>query len=561
MKLNIVIFGTLLFILTSCQDFLEKYPLDAPTSATFCKTENELSYALTGAYNSLNYNPGTYAQGELYWDAATDLVFSRGGYAISDAINLGIATPTEGVFSGAWSQFYMTIQRCNFILDNIVTARKTLDATFCDRIEGQARFLRAWNYNYLTQLYGDVPLVVTSMLTLDQSNVARSVKADVVKQIMVDLDFAISKLPTAWTGNDIGRITMGAALALKARVALYNGQYDVAATSAKTVMDLKVYQLSSDYGALFQQAGKNSKESIFQMNFNIITNKNMSAVVMGTRYGQGWSIICPTQYLVDSYLCTDGKNISESPLFDPANPYENRDPRLKASILVPGSWFGGVKYETNPDSLTTMKNVNGIDSPNGNLVKITNQEVTNAYASFTGYLFRKNYDETAFNSPSNGSDMPLMLIRYAEILLTYAEAKIELNQIDQSVYDAINLIRRRVQMPDVPSGITQDQFRQVLRWERKIVFAGEGLRLFDIRRWKIAENVLEGPLPGRKNKAYWFNQGIPTFNQYGHPIYVNQTTIFKTITPRHFDVTKCYLWAIPQKEIDINKNMTQNQGY
>ncbi|NWJ51436.1 MAG: RagB/SusD family nutrient uptake outer membrane protein [Bacteroidetes bacterium] len=554
MKINKIIFIALMVILASCQNLLEKYPLDAPSSATFPKSKDELTYAINGVYNSLNYNPGSYAQAELYWDAASDLVYSRGGYAISDDIVLGSSTPNTGMYSGAWTKYYQSIQRSNFILSNMDAARKTIDAAYCDRIEGEAKFLRAWNYMYLTELFGDVPLI-TTMQTLADTKVVRTPKADVVTLMLNDLDFAASKLPKSYSGADLGRVTQGAALALKARVALYNKKYDIAATAATSVMGLGVYALGTNYGDQFQLAGATSAESIFQLNYSLTVTKNMSQIIFNSRYGQGWSILCPSQWLVDSYLCTDGKPIDQSPLYNQARPYENRDPRLKMTILVPGTWFGGVLFETHPDSLTTFKNTGGV------LSRIGNQEVTNAYATFTGYLFRKNCDESVFSNPNNGSIMPLKLIRYAEVLLTYVEAKIELNQIDQSVYDAINLIRRRVKMPDVPTGMTQDQFRQVLRQERKIEMAGEGLRLFDIRRWKIAQYVLEGNLPGRKNKAYWYNPGVPTINQYGHPVYSNQATVFKTIQARHFDTTKDYLWAVPQKERDINKNMTQNPGY
>jgi len=136
-----------------------------------------------------------------------------------------------------------------------------------------------------------------------------------------------------------------------------------------------------------------------------------------------------------------------------------------------------------------------------------------------------------------------------------------LNQIDQSVLDAINQVRARVQMPGVDSGLSQAEMRKIIRNERKVELAGEGWRTFDIRRWKIAEHVLKGNLPGRKYKDYWWNPGVPTINEYGHPVYANQDQVFKVIQVRSFNPSRDYLWPIPQKEMDINSELEQNPGY
>ncbi len=554
MKTKSIILGILMVVLVACDDYLEKFPLDAPSSSSFPKTKDELIIAVNGAYNALHYQPSSFMQAEIYFEAATDLAFSRGGFAISDDIVLGISTPNTGVYSNSWNNYYRGIQRCNFILDNMAAARQTIDAAICDRVEAEAKFLRAWNYMYLTELFGDVPFV-TNMLKLEDSELPKSSKAEIVNTLLSDLDFCASKLPVTHPAADNGRITKGASLSLKAIIALYNKKYDVAATAAKAVMDLGVYSLESNYGNLFQIAGNNSKESIFQLNYHLDVTKNFNQVILNSRAGQGWSVLVPSQWLVDSYLCTDGKPINESPLYNQAKPFENRDPRLRMSLIVPGDWFGGIKFETHPDSVQTFR------MTGSTYTRIGNQEVTNPFATFSGYLWRKNCDETQFTAPYNGGTMPFKLIRYAEILLVYAEAKMELNQIDQSAIDAFNLVRRRVQMPDLIAGITQTEFRRLLRLERKVELAGEGKRLFDIRRWRIADKVLNGNMAGRKNKAYWYNPGLPSFNEAGHPVYTNQSEVFKTIQARKFDVSKDWLWAIPQKDIDINKNLTQNTGY
>jgi hypothetical protein len=429
------------------------------------------------------------------------------------------------------------------------SAREQIDAATCDLVEAQAKFLRAWNYMYLTEFYGDVPLVTTS-LSLEEAQTPRTPKSQIADLMMQDLDFAAANLPMSYASADKGRATKGAALALKARVALYNNKFTEAAAAAQQVMGLG-YKLHANYGELFQLAGSNSEEIIFQLSYHLDVRKNTDAVIMNSRKGSGWSVSVPTQWLVDSYLCTDGKTIDQSPLYDEANPFENRDPRLKQSIIVPQTWFANYLFETHPDSTATTYNG----------TRVTNLEVTNPYATFTGYLWRKNNDETQFTAPYNGSAMPFKLLRYAEVLLIYAEAKIELNQIDQSVLDAINQVRGRVQMPEVEAGLSQAEMRKIIRNERKVELANEGWRMFDIRRWKIAEHVLKGNLPGRKNKDFWWNPGVPTINEYGHPVYAKQDQVFKVIQVRSFNPSRDYLWPIPQKEMDINSELNQNPGY
>ena len=541
--------------LMSCEDYLGKFPLDAPSSATFPGSEEELIIAVNGAYNGLHYNKWNwgYTTNELFFRDATDISFNRGGAHGIGADVMGSSTSTTSLYSTAWKFYYGTIQRTNFIIGNMEKARETIDATVCDNAEAQVKFIRAWCYMYLTELYGDVPLI-TSTITLEEAKTPRTPKSEVVDLMLSDLDYSISVLPEEYSSEENGRITKGAALALKARIALFNGMFSDAASAAKSVMDMDgIYELYPNYNDLFQNEGRDNKEAIFKLSFHLDVMKNRNSVIMNSRKGQGWSFSVPTRWLVDSYLCTDGLPIDQSPLYDPANPYENRDPRLAGSLYAPGSWIRQYRFETHPDSTTTIYKG----------ARVNNLEVTNPYATFTGFLWKKNNDERCFDeiSPYVGTDMPFSLIRLAEVMLIYAEAKIELNQIDQSVYDAVNKIRARAGMPDVTPGLSQDEFRKVLRNERKIELAGEGLRLFDIRRWKIAEHVMSGKLPGRKIKERWFNPGVPTINEYGHPVYANQDDIFKVIQVRAFDASKNYLWPIPQKEMDVNDQLVQNPGY
>lgn len=556
MKLYIKIFLVMCVGFTSCNDdYLERFPLDSPSSATFPTSDDELVFAVNGAYQGLYFDDmasSWHFQTNLVWEYYTDIASGRGDAYSWGQLNNSV-TPESDAFVQSWTHYYANIQRCNFIIGNSERAKENIDEALVDRAEAEARFIRALNYTYLTELFGDVPLVTTTQ-SLDEAKLPRTAKTIVVDQIIEDLDFAALNLPDAYQGGDIGRATEGAALALKARVALYNEKFDVAISAAKDVIKLGEYGLFPNYEDLFQIEGVNNNESIFQLNYHLDVNANRANVYLNSRNAVGWSISCPTQWLVDSYLCTDGKPIDQSPLFDPAKPFENRDPRLKQSLLVPGVWHGKYLFETHPDSVETWKNEDGV------LSRVKNLESTNPYATYTGYLWHKLSDQTIDVDRYTGGEMPLKLIRYAEVLLTLAEAKVEQNQIDADFFDAMNAIRSRAGMPDVEAGLSQDKYRKIVRNERKIELAGEGFRLFDIRRWKIAEHVLNGKLPGRKYKETWFT-GVPVINEYGHPVYANQEEIFKTIAVRMFDASKAYLWPIPQKEIDVNDQLVQNPNW
>lgn len=544
---------TAVFVQFSCEGYLDKYPLDSPSSTNFPQSKMELEMALNGAYQSLYKKVGGQMQDELFWDHATDIGFVRGAYESTEGILTG--SVNTRMFSSHWTHYYKGIQRTNFIIENMAKARLIIDNAFCDRVEAEAKFIRAYHYMHLTERYGDVPFVVSS-LNLDNALMERTPKREIIESLLSDLEAAGEVLPESYADNDGGRVTKGAALALKARIALYNEKYEVAAAAAQAVMALG-YSLHNDYGELFQLGGEGSNEIIFQLSYHPDVYANTDHIFLGGRGGTGnWSITVPSRWLIDSYLCVDGKSIDKSGLYDPAKPYENRDSRLKESIIVPQTWFGGELFETHPDSTSTWR------MEGNEMVRVANVEVTNQFATFTGYLWRKNWDETQYwQSWAGQGTLSAKLIRYAEVLLTYAEAKLELDQFDQSAYNAINAIRRRADMPDVERGLTQDQLRKVIRNERKIELAGEGFRLYDIRRWRIAEHVIPGDLPGRKYQAYWDNTGIPVINEYGHPEYNNQSDVFKIIQKRSFDPQRDYLWAIPQNERDLNPSLTQNPGY
>lgn len=545
-----------LVLFQSCQKgFLDKLPSDQPSSETFFENENDLILAINGAYSGLYWGSSRVPY-SMWLESSTDNSFDRGDYGGMYTAQTGQFGTETTVFYSIWSSLYTYIASCNNILTNMHKAKEVSSESVYNQVEAQALFLRAFFYHYLINLYGDVPFI-TKVISLEEGKtLTRTPRAEIAAQLLDDLQVAADKLPVQWTGGDMGRITKGAALALRARIALLEGNYQVAAASAKAVMDLNVYELYNDYAKLFQLSGENSKEAIFSLPYLRGTTTSAIPQYIGIRATQGWSIYVPSQNLVNYYECTDGKPIDKSTLFDPENPFESRDPRLKASILTPGQWMGGFLFETHPDSTKTSR------SQGGKITRVSNQEVTNPFATFTGYIWKKYLDSLEIPAYNTQSELSYMFIRYAEVLLTYAEAKIELGQVDQSVVDAINKVRTRpsVEMPAVAVQ-SVDDMRKVVRYERTVELAMEGHRLFDIRRWKYAEHVMAGNVLGRKKKSFYEHPVVPSIDAYGKSHYPNETELFNVISVNTFDKNKNYYWPIPQKEIDLNKNLSQNPNY
>ncbi|MCG6189540.1 RagB/SusD family nutrient uptake outer membrane protein [Maribellus maritimus] len=547
---------TFLILVGSCTDYLDKTPLDGPSDVSFLKTEEELAMAINGIYNNLWFHSiSASGQWEYLLDCTTDISWDRNGGVFTDLGN-GSQSPTDESFATLWEHLYKGIARCNFVIENIDRIENTSQETI-ENAEGQVRFLRAYWYHQLISLWGDVPLV-TQTYGLNENKVSRTNKAEIVDFLLSELDIASQNLPDSWANENKGRATKGAALALKSRIALYAGRYDIAASSAKQVIDLNIYELYPDYRALFQYEGESCSEVIFEIMYQYGIEDHRMSYSVGSRNARCTSTKVPSQSMVDSYECVDGMTIDKSPLYNPAKPFENRDPRLKQSIAVPGDIFLGYQFETHKDSVMCW-NYNVTPA-----VRISNQDATNAYATFTGYCWKKMADPIDYPDNRNNSSLNFIIIRLAEVLLNYAEAKIELNQIDQDCLDAINAIRDResVKMPLIVTAKSQTEMRQIIRRERKIELAFEGFRLQDIRRWGIAEKAMSGSLYGRPQKPYnYSDQGIPLFDNDGIPDYSSYADKLRVVEIRSFNPTRDYLWPIPQKDMDVNDQLVQNPGY
>lgn len=517
------LYAVLLLFITSCSsDFLDRNPLDQPSNEAFWNTEKDALAAATGCYE------GWYSMDEVvYFDCASDNAYNPYVWENWQVQAAGYATAAD---PGQNYMKYDKITRCNNFLANI--DRPEMSEEVRSRLTAEVRFLRVWHYFLKVTLYGDVPLI-TEVLDVDNSNLPRDPKSEVVRFILDELTAIAPELPESYTGENTGRVTKGAALTLKARMEIFEGDYAACAATCEQIMKLN-YSLFPDYRGLFRIANVNNAEVIMDVQYVENLAKNAILGVMPPASVGGWSSIDPTQSLVDAYECMDGKTISESKVYDPKEPYKNRDPRLEATIIYPGCLYEG-KY------------FNSIDAkdPNGDY-----------YAPYgrskTGYHPRKYIDNLADYADMWNTGMNAIVMRYAEVLLMYAESKVEQNQIDASVYEALNAIRTRAGLQEVDQTVynNQSKMRELVRRERRVELAMEGLRWFDICRWKIGEEVMPGQVYGAL---------LGTVNPETGALNLTNERIKTEV--RLFDPAKHYLWPIPQSVIDATPAIKQNPGY
>lgn len=511
-------------IFASCtKDFLDRQPLDEYSEASLWSSAKDAKTALNGCYSGWESGDRV-----VYMDCASDNGYNQfpwEGYTALGNMELLTATNTG---AGMWG--FGTIQRCNWFLANV--DKTPMDETLKTRMKSEARFIRAYNYLNAALVYGDYPLVLEQLTTQEANSVARTPKDQVIDFVLKELGEIAANLPVSYAGDDVGRVTRGAALALKGRAELFTGKYTQAIASYQQVMDLGVYQLFPDYQNLFRLQNEDNNEYILTVQYIENDYSNWVLGVMPSSSYGGWASIVPTQSLVDEYEMKNGKKITEAGSgFKADDPYKGRDPRLSATVVYPGMYYEGKYY-------------NPIESSSPDYYSGNNN-------SKTGYLVKKftsNLDDFA-DMWNTGLNMPV--IRYAEVLLGYAEAKIEANQIDATVRKAINDVRNRAGMPDLDVSVSgQAALRTAVRHERRVELAMEGLRWYDVQRWKVAEEVMDGQVYGARLGKVNPDTGELTLT--------NERILVEN---RSFDPSSNYLWPVPQKELDINKNLTQNSGY
>jgi starch-binding outer membrane protein, SusD/RagB family len=575
MKVYKKIIMVLLMVLPigACTDqILDLESLTEPVSTTFFSNESELGLALTGVYNSLVRTDYGVSYQMGMDNGGSDIGISRG--CAFDDLGAGSHSATTATFQSLYTYYYDGIGRANNLLVNMKRAKAVVSKERYQVIQAEALALRAYFYHYLTEFFGNVPYITFVASSPQDGLIPRTAKSVVADSMLADLQTASLSLPLK---ADRGRMTKGAALGLRARIALYNGRYAEAAASAKAVMDIEGtagLSLYSDYKGLFQRAGENSSEIMLIMPFKDGFLTATYGYPLGSRNCGGYTTMAPTQSMVDSYEATDGLPIDESAVYKASAPFENRDPRLKASIITPQSEWAGFIYESHLDSLTYRFTNKKLAGANMDCRKVSWP------AAFCGYNWKKYNDEAAQSIKQLWTEIDFSLLRYAEVLLTYAEAKIELGEIDASVLNAINRVRARAYGVSVTAtgsypAITvtsQTELRKIIRRERKVELANEGFRMFDIRRWKIAEKVMPVPVYGRILNEKTATS-VPAIDDDGFVSYagitkqydLNTDARFPNAQNRQFNKLRDYLCPVPQAEIDTYNGfgviLEQNPGY
>mgnify|MGYP004448347289 FL=1 len=555
----IVLSGLSLMGLTSCDSPLELYPLDTPSVETFYTNETELQGGVNACYVNLCTGSTAYLNYEYSWDELSDIMYHRGGGFVENVMTSSIDY-TDSFFRTLWLGMYQGVARCNLILQKI--DQINLDPAKTKQMRGELLFLRAFYYMRLVDMFGDVVYTQEPIPTIAEGmTVTRMSKAEVVKKIYKDLDESAECLKESKV-KELGRATYGAALAYKSRVALCNSDWAIAKDAAQKVIDSHEYELYPSYGELFTESAVLSpanKEQIFTRCHLILAGNSTTFVRdAGCRGIGGWSTIVPTQNMIDSYECIDGNNIAESPLYDKLKPYENRDPRMRASLVLPGDMWQGLIFETRQDKPTTH-NEKGEEVKNPESYSVTQ------YTTFTGYLLRKYFEQKYVDNPAK-CEIPFMICRYAEVLLNYAEAKIELDEIDDSCLKALNDVRTRAGMPTFTASLGRDGLRKAVRHERKIELFNEGFRRNDLNRWKRSEVVLNRPIMGRPVLGEYEVYPDVSFDEWGDPVYAFETyaphpsTDYRIVLRSSFK-ERDYLWPVPQTELNLNPNLGQNKGW
>lgn len=530
MKKNIGIsmFLCIAFLASCSTNSLNVTPLNELSDATFWKSEAQANLALTGCYSG--------------WESWTNITMMDGmtdiGYSQFFQYNL-IAksqfTPTTSFSvwmdhnAGTWFSYYR-IRKYNNFLQKI--KKVPMSDSLKEEMSAEVRFLRCYDYYNKVMLYGAVPLV-TSVLT-PETILPRTPVKDIEKWILGELDTIGRELPVENNIQAQGHVTAGAAYALKARLELYMGDFSDAIIDAKKVIDMGVYELYPTYSGLFTLGHRsNDKETILSIDVakNYLGRAYIPNFFMPDVDG-GYDSQSATKKLVDTYEMSNGDPITDPTSgYDSNHPFKNRDPRLYATILYPGEKWNGRIY-------------NPLDRylPDGSINKDYHSDVNSARG---GTAIIKWMGDKPFNpSDYQDYDYDVPVIRLAGVYLIYAEAAEESGTNMGYGLELLNMVRTRAGMPPATQ-LT----RSVVRYERTVELAYEGLRYYDIKRWNIGPEALNGPVECSRNGTVDYTTGQVIWK----PGYI-------TVDNWKFDPARNYLLPIPQSEIDIS-HWQQNPGY
>lgn len=526
----------LTIIIGGCKKaFFDKQPLDAISDATFWKSESDAMLALAGVYGT----GGAGWRGEDFWTPRAmlylDLMADNGSEKelIPDKVTDGTNFSDYWLMGAYWGNTYQRIQSCNNFLSNV--GGIPMDAAKKATLVSEVRTLRAYQYFNLALYYGDVPLLQTVPKVSEANSVKRTPKADVWAFVEKELKESYTTLPKTRPNAENGRVTAGAALSILGRVQMAQKKWADAAATYKIVIDNNNYEIDPKYRELFWEVGEFSKEIVFSAQYQPDVYSHVMLQYLVPETWGGWHQFSVYNELVKEFECTDGRTIQQSPLYNENTPYNNRDPRLDYTVMISDrTTYKGQTYKAHPDSSNSPDRLS-------------------KYPVWSGYSINKYMDPNITGSVNNyGGNWNI--VRYAEVLLSYLESKLEAGTaIDQALLDqTINKVRGRQAVSMPPVTVTDPtQLRTIVRRERRVEFAFEGLRYYDLLRWGIAAQELNKQFTGMKL----------TTNPIGYTKYPIDANGYYLMGKRNFKLGVNELWPIPQSERNINPNLTQNNGY
>ena len=537
---------------SSCVD-IEQYPTNSYTDDNYWLYPENVDAALYLGYNQC-WNAGSYWGNNMFSD---DVYGSRHSDTRLE-VATGLATTSNGHFSSEWNGCYQELRTLHTALDNL--DRMNISETVRTRYEAEWRLMRAFTYLRLITWFGDVPFFTTNPTLPETKVVSRSPETEIRQFILDELEWAAAHLPknTELPSSEYGRYTCGTAIALKARTYLLANDFaNCAAECARLIgrTEFGSYRLADDYAELFTE-GHYGPESIMTIEFayeggadHILRSWDTSRLLPQSIGAGGIVEFSPTQELVDAFRKTNGSVAG-------AEDYADRDKRFYATIA-----YNGCKIEIPAAIGAKIKGDKGTGAgvytcwtkpSDAKVALVSDPALCDAYdgsqdRTATGYYTLKNFlPETI--GPGGGSYKPIMEIRYADILLMYAESKYELGEMTEDIWNAtIRPLRQRAGFNESWCSMSSaTDLRQAIRDERRVELALEGRRCFDLRRWAELENTViretgDAYLTTLATGAPFLDDGSAIVCQSSYSIR--------------------YWFPIPQSERDINKNLTQNPGW
>jgi hypothetical protein len=557
MKKIIILASVILFLGACNEEVLDLNKTKEVSDQAVWSTERAAEMYITASYKTITDVSQVANSRWQFYDSYSDLTKSTSWDMYNHAYNKtllegNIQTGGAGPFD-RWVDVYTRIRRANVLLDEIT--RYGVDSfgeDWCNVRRAEVRLCRAFSYYLLIRVYGGVPIRtensgvnggVDDGANPEDINRARATEAESWDFVIKELQWAADYLPEEWPAEWEGRATKKTAYGFISRMALYAQQWEVAANAAEKVKELGG-DLAPDYAKVFQVNGgqDNSKEILFALDFleNSVVHdydKNNRPFGDGTVYGTDvYAEHVPTAELADLYEFSDGTpfNWSTYAANGHANPYTDREPRFHATILYNGAQWEGRTIQTyvgGTDGFTAFQKTSSTGG-----------------RTCTGYYLRKYLQEGYAGWPANKSYQYDAVLRYAEVLLNKAEAyaQWDYTQYRTQALAALNEVRRRVGLPDrtIADAPDKDAFMALLRRERCVELAGEGFRYWDLRRWKLAVNVIDGKMA----------HGVQITNNSGVLTYT--TVNCDANTPRIFP-ERFYYFSLPTSEL-ANNNLCEN---